>query len=437
MDSSKKPRELILALWRNWVICYGALRLPLLLSLFTPLIWLPFVALIEVYLLSTVRKPDILAPVSRCTPLTGLTVRILTIASLVMLVINLLCTDWLIPTVWRLHVYNSEIPFIVCLVMAPITMLFCSISLLGGPPSSSSREYQRRNGFHAGDSMAATIYHREARYQTLLLLTLSTLLAGVEYWYYFARYINANFNDPDRFFFIYMPLVIYVLSVFMLRGRYESLSMLCTALINTKRVGNGGTLVRFLVFKGDDILLKQDAEGIWDTPVEGRLDHRTSLGDHEARMLFTELSGIETFGMRYCFTNTAFASDTNMMHYAVFVDNDESISLNDTVCWFKPYMLDRGLASNMLNPVLANELYRIHTITMAWKTYDREGRRLYPIKHYRPTFRLRDLKDWTVDYDDESWFDVAHQNEDRRFFRSHRLWERITGLLKPKSRNIG
>ena len=141
--------------------------------------------------------------------------------------------------------------------------------------------------------------------------------------------------------------------------------------------------------------------------------------------------------MRYCFSNKAFASDSNMIHYAVFVDSDTGIELNDRKRWFNPYMLDSGLASNAFSPVLANELYRIHTITMAWKTYDREGRRLYPIKHYRPTFRLRDLKDWSVDYDDESWFDVAHSNEDRLFFRSRRLWDRLTGVLKPKSRNIG
>lgn len=64
---------------------------------------------------------------------------------------------------------------------------------------------------------------------------------------------------------------------------------------------------------------------------------------------------------------------------------------------------------------------------MAWKTYDREGKRLYPIKHYRPTFRLRDLKDWDVDYSDTSWFAVAENNQDRPFFRTRKFWRKITG----------
>lgn len=70
---------------------------------------------------------------------------------------------------------------------------------------------------------------------------------------------------------------------------------------------------------------------------------------------------------------------------------------------------------------------------MAWKTYDREGKRLYPIKHYRPTFHIGDLREWNVDYDDASWFDIAHNNEDRPFFRLRKLWRRMTGVFHRKS----
>ena len=92
------------------------------------------------------------------------------------------------------------------------------------------------------------------------------------------------------------------------------------------------------------------------------------------------------------------------------------------------------MAGMLWSPILANELFRIHTMTMAWKTYDRSGRRLYPIRHYRPTFRFRDLPDWNVDYDDETWFDVAHNNEDRYFFRLRAFWNRLTGVFSRKVR---
>ena len=95
---------------------------------------------------------------------------------------------------------------------------------------------------------------------------------------------------------------------------------------------------------------------------------------------------------------------------------------------------DCALQSGTIATPLATELYRIHTITMAWKTYDRRGRRLYPVKNYRPTFRLGDLRKWDVDYDDTSWFSVAFNNEDRKFFRLRSLWQKVTGILdKPRS----
>ncbi|MDE6526139.1 MAG: hypothetical protein K2L75_02695, partial [Muribaculaceae bacterium] len=120
-------------------------------------------------------------------------------------------------------------------------------------------------------------------------------------------------------------------------------------------------------------------------------------------------------------------------HYAAFVPSEESVADLASDQWFNAYMLDTALAANALSPLLANELYRIHTITMAWKTYDRQGKRLYPIKHYRPTFHLGDMRHWAVDYDDASWFDVAHNNEDRAFFRLRRLWMRMTGIFRRDS----
>jgi hypothetical protein len=74
--------------------------------------------------------------------------------------------------------------------------------------------------------------------------------------------------------------------------------------------------------------------------------------------------------------------------------------------------------------MLASEIKRIYTITMAWKTYTRDGKRLYSIKNYVPTFRLKDLKNWDVDYNDITWINIADNNEDKRFFVLKKLWRK-------------
>ena len=66
---------------------------------------------------------------------------------------------------------------------------------------------------------------------------------------------------------------------------------------------------------------------------------------------------------------------------------------------------------------------------MAWKTYNRQGRRLYPIKHYKPIFRLRDFKEWDVDYNDPAWLQISEENEDTRFYRARRLLRKCLGIF--------
>ena len=46
------PGAVIGALWRNWAISYGALTLPMVLAFFVPRVTIPFILLIEAYLLT-------------------------------------------------------------------------------------------------------------------------------------------------------------------------------------------------------------------------------------------------------------------------------------------------------------------------------------------------------------------------------------------------
>lgn len=432
-NSNEVPRveNLIGILWRNWCVAYGAITLPLLVSLFLPKVFIPFVALFEVWALTAARRTHFAGLVGAGSFLVIVAVNILFITAMAMFIVLILCTDWLVPTVIFLDLYNSEIPFITALVEFPTTAGVCALWLYTGMADHNFRKYQRRHGYYAGDSIPATLYFRETRYQATILLALSVAIGGVEYWYYFDRYINSDLNAPDRFFFNYMPVAIYFISLIFMWGRYASMKELFNTMNESSESKKNRTTVRYLIFHGEELMLHSLPDGLWDTPIEAIVARTNSLGDIRARQLFEQLSGLTDFQLRYCYTNDGFASGSNIIHYAVFVHEVHLPSLQETEnAWFNPYMIDRALASNRLADVLANELFRIHTITMAWKTYDRSGRRLYPIRHYRPTFRFSDLPKWQVDYDDHTWFDIANNNEDRRFFRMRRFWQHITGVFR-------
>lgn len=433
---SSQSATVLKTLWRNWAISYGAVTLPLLVSLFVPRIWIPFIALAEAWALASIERSS-KSPVSgSCSLVLKVASRIVAFTAVAMFLIVILCTDWLVPTVVHLDLYNSEIPFITCLVVFPATIATGLAWLYGGLASNYCRRCQSRNGYYAGDDIVATLYYRESRYQLSVLVIIALTLGIVEYWYYFARYINANLNVPDRIFFNYMPIVTYLLSLVFMAGRYASMRTLLNAIEDSHKSHRNRTVVRFLIFCADELLLHCHDDGTWDTPAEAVIDRTPSVSEQRASQLFDRITGRQPEAIRYCFSNDGFAAGSKMVHYAVFVSPEQQGQYADDNMWFNPYMLDKALATNSLNPVLANELYRIHTITMAWKTYDRTGKRLYPVRHYRPTFRLRDLRTWDVDYDDCSWFDVAHNNEDKPFYRLRSLWYRLTGLFNHKSRSV-
>lgn len=426
---SSQSTVVLRTLWRNWAIAYGAITLPLLVSLVVPRIFIPFVALVEAWTLASMER-SAKSPVNgACSLVLKVATRIVAFTALVMFLIVVLCTDWLVPTVIHLDLYNSEIPFITCLVVFPITIIIGMMWLYAGLASNYCRNCQSRNGYYAGDDLVATLYYRESRYQLTLLVIIALVLGAVEYWYYFARYINSNLNVPDRLFFNYMPIAMYVLSLVFMAGRYTSMRTLLNSIEEAHKSHRNHTVVRFLVFCADELLLHCSPDGTWDTPAEAVIERTPSVGDKRAASLFDRVMGCEPEHLRYCFTNDGFAAGSKMVHYAVFIKPEDSEEYAQDNMWFNPYMLDRALATNSLSPMLANELFRIHTITMAWKTYDRSGKRLYPIRHYRPTFRFRDLAGWDVDYDDQTWFDVAHNNEDKPFYRIRRVWHRLTGVF--------
>lgn len=433
-NETPSSHNILVALWRNWAISYGCITLPLIVALFVPKIWIPFVCVALAWLLISLLRGDIASGVSACSLVVYLTSRVMLVTAAVMFLVAILCTDWLVPTVIHLDLYNSEIPFITCLVTFPVTAAMCLLCLYAGAGEHTTRRCRQQNGYYAGDSIIATLYYRETRYQTFVLLIVSLTLGAVEYWYYFARYINSDINDPDRFFFNYMPAAMYLLSLLFMAGRYNSIGALYRSLEEAKPSHANSTLVRFLIFHNSDLLLHRDRDGLLDTPAECVIERSRSIPDKQASLLLDELTSVADASMRYLFTNNGFSSGSNVIHYAAFVDDATAAALAEQGIWNNAYMLDAALAANALEPALANELFRIHTMTMAWKTYSLDGTRLYPVRHYRPTFRFGDLKEWEIDYDDTRWFDVAANNEDRLFFRTRRLWHRITSVFKAKTK---
>lgn len=95
---------------------------------------------------------------------------------------------------------------------------------------------------------------------------MSLAIASTQWGYFFLFFINVNFNSPDLFFFCYMPLAVYALSIGFLASRYYSINEAYRASRSNVARVHRGSQVRYLVTNGDNILLREVADSQWDTP---------------------------------------------------------------------------------------------------------------------------------------------------------------------------
>ncbi|MFG6385571.1 MAG: hypothetical protein K1V80_03745 [Muribaculaceae bacterium] len=418
-NSGKNTHTLMLSLWTNWAIAFGFIAIVLILSRFVPKIWLPFPVFILAYLELIVLRRRTSFSVPGSTVMLSVSVLTLFWSSMVMLGINILNAHPVFEQFIDKATVNKQIPYITSLIVFPV-MIIMSLWVMLRNTSLL------RNGVStSANNVITSLYRRESHYQVQLMLFISAGMSAVEWWYYFNYYINVNMNTPDVFFFTWMPVALYIFSLYFVWNRCGNIA----AVIGPIAYGakKTGTIIRYIVLSDDRMLLTMNEHDRWDTPAVTQISKFDNIGEEAAKKAFENISGCKDFELRYLYETSLSDILPQMKHYAAFVKAEDYPAVKDHGTWFTLDQLDRMIKTARLSAELTDEIYRIFTITMAWKTYDTEGRRLYPIKHYRPTFRLRDLKSWTVDYNDVSWFAIANNNQDRPFFRTRRFWHKITG----------
>lgn len=412
-------------LWNNWTLAFGSIALVMVCSLFVPKTILPVILLGLAYALMSKMKSDhSCSKMGACYMVLWAMAITMFWSAVVMLLINLLHARWFFGGILAIEPFNPRHPYVSSLIIFPIALAVSIYFLIRGHKSKLCRNCQARFGYYEPDSVVATLYFRETRYQLRMLLWLSLLLSIVDWAYYYLFYINVNYNKPDKFYFIIMPIAVYLLSLVYMSVRYMSISEDMLDRTSPRGIRPMMTMIRFLVFSGDKVFLAEGTDELVDTPAHLIVPRREQMSIDDATRKFSDISGIDNFETRYLYTDSGYVNGANVLHYAVFLPEGEEPANKLRGDWHTIDQLDRWLKAGQLAPLLVREIYRIYSVTMAWKTYDRNGHRLYPIKNYQPTFRLRDFRKWDVDYSDIHWLDVASNNEDKPFYRLRRFWRK-------------
>ena len=437
-QSVKENIKAIYVLWLNWVVVSGAISLLVVLSLWVKPLLMPLVAFAFQGCCMWMGRANERRRVPVCFVLPHIAVRIMFLSGVVMLIVNLLYSRWMVDKVFDPEVINREIPFIATLIVAPITFLCTLHTARRGRCNSFCQRCKDKYGTPAERGFMGILFTQEGMTQVRVLCYVSGGVTIVAWAYYFMEYVNVNFNAPDRFFFFIVPVVAFVLSIISMGLRYIGLWYYYCRYIGTIAMRSGPhSMVRFLVIWDNCLCVvkpEQDPDkaimpnaGRYDTPVEIYIDARERLSAHDAAEMFALKTGVRAADVRFMYSPVTGNADYNIFHFLCFLDDAEKEKLTEAMPGIEFITLGRVrelINHKLCNPLLSAEFIRLYEVAMAWKTYDREGRRLYKIKHYVPTFRIRDIHKWGVDYNDIRLLQVSRFNEDSPFYHLRRFWRR-------------
>ncbi|MDE5784895.1 MAG: hypothetical protein K2H98_00010, partial [Duncaniella sp.] len=365
-------------------------------------------------------------------------IRTLLISAIIMEVILIAYSRGIVAQFFDSEALNTELPFLPVLIFSPVMLCISLIYRLLGRKSGVYQKCAVMFGSPIERGFIGHIVDEENRYQISATMTMGIVATALSVFYYFVFYINVNINSADAFFLCWFPFIGYLLVAVFMGTRYISLWGYYAQDIegSNTRIGEK-TWMRYLVMCDDTIYLAHnedffDIPGMdkIDTPASLNVPYREKVKKDYAGEVFSHLCSIkeDQFLLRFMYLSKEAEGLSNIFHYIVTVKKPETIS--DSALkgkWYTISQLQRLIYNRDIAPILAAEINRLYTVAMAWKTYDRDGNRLYKIKNYRPLFRFSGIDDWEVDFNDPHWLRVARFNEDKPFFRLRRWIKRLTG----------
>lgn len=357
--------SLTFSLWANWAVAFGAIALELVFPRLMSKVVLPFpifvLAFLELIYLRRRQATDF--PGS--TAMLRVSVLTLFWSAAIMLLINVMNSRMLLDDYIDWSTTNSDIPYITCLIIFPVMVVMSLWTMIGGYGLPQGRQTDIGEAGKAG-GVIATLFTREAKYQVQLMLFISVAMCAVEWWYYFTYYINVNMNTPDVFFFNWMPVALYVFSLYLVWNRYRNLAAVIGPIAASTR--GKGVLLRFLVLSGDRMLLSLNEYDRWDTPASTFVSKIDASCEANIKQSFKNISGCDDFQLKYLYDTRLSEYTGDVKHYAAFVSEQCYNGSDPMTSWVTLDQIDRLIKSNRLSAELTDEIYRIFTITIDRKS---------------------------------------------------------------------
>lgn len=441
-DTTDDDRKAFMAMWRSWAMTAGFGTALAVVSLWLPRLWFPLLAFTFGMILFAMVRHNRNSRNPRGYLLLYLGIYVQMWSGAIVAAIELWYSPSLFAGMPGHQLTPGVLPYIGALVVYPVALAVALWAEWRKYKLHFCADCRIRFGTPAERGFLGKLYCQEGDFQRRMMLWVTGIETVASWSYYFLRYDNSYINRSDIFFFVVIPAALYIVSVIYLGVRYSALCFYYDRDIEGTMLRHGeSTTVRYIIIAGNEFFLHEPnaAESMMpgderiDTPARCVISYRERVDTHTAREWFRniiDIDSMEDVGVRFMYQSNSASARCNTFHFLVFAPSREIVETGKlSGSWYTIYDIKKLIDSNECSPMLASEIHRLYTVAMAWKSYNRHGRRLYRVKHYRPTFRVCDIHKWDVDYNDPHWLYVALNNEDHPFYKWRNFWRKyVSGI---------
>ncbi|MDE5874853.1 MAG: hypothetical protein K2H15_04325 [Muribaculaceae bacterium] len=301
--------------------------------------------------------------------------------------------------------------------------------------------------------MMKHLLRKEAPFQLRNLVMIFLLLTVVVWSYFLLFYVNINFNARDRYVFVWVAIILFLLDELYFIARYYNLYLdfkESNEIISQEELNDmtAKTYIRYYVICGNHIYVDPHSvdphasyKEVIDTPF---FTKRTMNGIpvDEVKRIIGNMTGYRDGELRFFFgRKSSELTNHSILRYFYFLDGkpEDYPDINVDGEWMDFERMKYLYSNNpgKLGDITVSDTTRLATIMLTEKTFDENGFRKSKIKMYNPSFNLIDVRNSSLDFQDDKWINVSMFNSDTPMFRFKRWWRRLlNGSSKRKNASL-
>lgn len=356
--------------------------------------------------------------------------------SFISIIVNVLYVWGFIHIPQELTFFNS--PYLPALWLDPICFATMFILYLRRRKLANCKECKLQNGGYSEKGMMAGMLCRESYRLLRNMMMLFGILSVICWGYYLKFYDTTNINARDRYIFMWLNMIAFLLDEIFFIMRYYNLYLDFKEhdeLISPEDIEmmSSKTYLRYYVICDEDIYMNMEMHenGInyrtfIDTPFISKCE-TGGLTLSEINNIIKKMSGVDNGVLKFFYgRRLQDVSKRSIVRYFYFLkgtkDDYPELAMKGKWMTFDELKKIYSFNPGSLSKICVSDITRLATIVLTQKIFDEKGFRRNKLKSYQPTFSLKEIENSEIDFQDDKWIRISSFNSDTPFYRIKRWW---------------